>query len=79
MPARLAAGEQSANLGDVTGPGQHASLDQLIQVNRQRWRKTLAVEISYSLEGHAIHFDLLLLFTEDSIKRLTDKIGYLME
>jgi len=59
--------------------GQHASLDQLIQVNRQRWRKTLAVEISYSLEGHAIHFDLLLLFTEDSIKRLTDKIGYLME
>ncbi|AQZ36065.1 chemotaxis protein CheC [Pseudomonas sp. LPH1] len=59
--------------------GQHASLDQLIQVNRQRWRKTLAVEISYSLEGHAIHFDLLLLFTEDSIKRLTGKIGYLME
>ena len=59
--------------------GQHASLDQLIQVNRQRWRKTLAVEISYSLEGHAIHFDLLLLFTEDSIKRLTAKIGYLME
>jgi len=59
--------------------GQHASLEQLIQVNRQRWRKTLAVEISYSLEGHAIHFDLLLLFTEDSIKRLTDKIGYLME
>lgn len=59
--------------------GQHASLDQLIQVNAQRWRKTLAVEISYSLEGHAIHFDLLLLFTEDSIKRLTGKIGYLME
>ncbi|MDN5514140.1 MAG: response regulator, partial [Pseudomonas sp.] len=58
--------------------GQHASLDQLIQINRQRWRKTLAVEISYSLEGHAIHFDLLLLFTEDSIKRLTAKIGYLM-
>ncbi|VXC79776.1 Response regulator [Pseudomonas sp. 8Z] len=59
--------------------GQHASLDQLIQINAQRWRKTLAVEISYSLEGHAIHFDLLLLFTEDSIKRLTGKIGYLME
>ncbi|MDV5859822.1 response regulator [Pseudomonas mendocina] len=59
--------------------GQHASIDQLVQVNRQRWHKTLAVEISYSLEGHAIHFDLLLLFTEDSIKRLTAKIGYLME
>ena len=59
--------------------GQHASLDQLIRINRQRWRQTLAVEISYSLEGHAIHFDLLLLFTEDSITRLTAKIGYLME
>lgn len=59
--------------------GQHASIDQLVQVNSKRWHKTLAVEISYSLEGHAIHFDLLLLFTEDSIKRLTAKIGYLME
>ena len=59
--------------------GQHASLDQLVQVNSKRWRKTLAVEISYSLEDHDIHFDLLLLFTEDSIKRLTAKIGYLME
>ena len=59
--------------------GQNASLDQLIQVNKQRWRKTLAVEICYSLEDHDIHFDLLLLFTEDSITRLTAKIGYLME
>ena len=59
--------------------GQHASIDQLVQVNSKRWRKTLAVEISYSLEDHDIHFDLLLLFTEDSIKRLTAKIGYLME
>ncbi|WP_220804206.1 response regulator [Pseudomonas sp. NCCP-436] len=59
--------------------GQHACLEQLIRVNSRRWRKTLAVEISYSLEGHAIHFDLLLLFTEDSIRRLTAKIGYLME
>src|SRR5690606_10050538 len=59
--------------------GQHASIERLIQLNRQRWRKTLAVEISYSLEGHDIHFDLLLLFTEDSVPRLTHKIQYLME
>lgn len=58
--------------------GQHAAIEQLIQLNRQRWKKTLAVEISYSLEEHDIHFDLLLLFTEDSIKRLNDKIHYLM-
>jgi CheY-like chemotaxis protein len=59
--------------------GQHASIERLIQLNRQRWRKTLAVEISYSLEGHDIHFDLLLLFTEDSVPLLNHKIQYLME
>ncbi|MET1080573.1 MAG: response regulator [Pseudomonas sp.] len=59
--------------------GQHSSIERLIKVTQQRWRKTLAVEISYSLEGHSIHFDLLLLFTEDSIQRLTNKIRYLMD
>ncbi|HEX5843750.1 MAG TPA: response regulator, partial [Pseudomonas sp.] len=58
--------------------GQHASIEGLIHINQQRWQKTLAVEISYSLEAHNIHFDLLLLFTEDSIKRLTNKLNYLM-
>jgi chemotaxis protein CheY-P-specific phosphatase CheC len=59
--------------------GQHTALESLIQINRQRWKKTLAVEVSYSLEGHDIHFDLLLLFTEDSVKRLTNKINYMMD
>lgn len=58
--------------------GQHTAIDELIRVNRQHWKKTLAVEISYSLEGHDIRFDLLLLFTEDSIERLTHKLAYLM-
>ena len=58
--------------------GLHSSIDSLIHLNQKRWRKTLAVEISYSLEGHDVHFDLLLLFTEDSIQRLTHKINYLL-
>ncbi|WP_258232706.1 response regulator [Pseudomonas brassicacearum] len=58
--------------------GQHAAIEELIQANRVRWKKTLAVEISYSLEGQNIRFDLLLLFTEDSIERLTHKLAYLM-
>ena len=58
--------------------GLHASIDHLIRLNQKRWKKTLAVEISYSLEGQDIHFDLLLLFTEDSIRRLTHKINYLL-
>ncbi|GLX14682.1 transcriptional regulator [Pseudomonas straminea] len=59
--------------------GEHASIDELIRINSQRWRKTLAVEVSYSIEGHDIHFDLLLLFTEDSVSLLTNKLAYLME
>ncbi|WP_434456279.1 response regulator [Stutzerimonas urumqiensis] len=58
--------------------GQRAAISELIQVNRQRWKKTLAVEISYSLEGHDVHFDLLLLFTEDSVALLSRKLTYLM-
>jgi CheY-like chemotaxis protein len=58
--------------------GMQGGIEELIRVNQQRWKKTLAVEISYSLEGHNIHFDLLLLFTEDSVERLTKKLAYLM-
>lgn len=58
--------------------GQHAAIEELIRANRTHWKKTLAVEISYGLEGQDIRFDLLLLFTEDSIERLTHKLAYLM-
>ena len=58
--------------------GQHAPIDELIRLNQQRWRKTLAVEFSYSIEGHDIHFDLMLLFTEDSVPLLTKKLAYMM-
>jgi len=57
--------------------GQHVPIDQLVKVNQSRWRKTLAVEISYGIEGHHIHFDLLLLFTEDSIPLLQQRLTYL--
>lgn len=58
--------------------GQQASINELIRLNQRRWKSTLAVEISYSLEGHDIHFDLLLLFTEDSVELLSRKLAYLM-
>ncbi|NVL44985.1 response regulator, partial [Pseudomonas syringae pv. actinidiae] len=35
-------------------------------------------EISYSVEGHNIHFDLLMLFTEDSVDLLSKKLAYMM-
>jgi hypothetical protein len=58
--------------------GEHARIEDLIQLNRHRWKQTLAVEISYSVEGHDIHFDLLLLFTETSLAKLKGKLAYMM-
>jgi CheY-like chemotaxis protein/chemotaxis protein CheY-P-specific phosphatase CheC len=58
--------------------GDQGGIEELIRINKQRWKKTLAVEISYSLEGHNIHFDLLMLFTEDSVERLSKKLAYVM-
>lgn len=58
--------------------GEHARIEDLIKLNRHRWKQTLAVEISYSVEGHDIHFDLLLLFTETSLPRLKGKLAYMM-
>jgi CheY-like chemotaxis protein len=58
--------------------GHGSSIADLIRVNEKRWKRTLAVEISYSLEGHQVHFDLMLLFSEDSVPKLADKIRYLM-
>ncbi|AKF53094.1 MULTISPECIES: response regulator [Pseudomonas] len=58
--------------------GAQGGIDELIRINQQRWKKTLAVEISYSVEGHNLHFDLLMLFTEDSVELLTKKLAYMM-
>jgi len=58
--------------------GEQTSIEELIRLNQQRWAKTQAVEISYSLEEQNIHFDLLLLFTEGSMELLEQKLSYLM-
>ena len=58
--------------------GQHCTIEELIQLNRNRWKRTLAVEISYALEDRDIKFDLLLLFSEDSVPVLQQKIEFLI-
>ena len=59
--------------------GQHLKIPELIATNAPKWKKTLAIEISYDIENHNIKCDLLLLFTEDSIATLNNKISYLMD
>ncbi|HDZ55022.1 MAG TPA: response regulator [Pseudomonas xinjiangensis] len=58
--------------------GQHCPIEDLIRINQRRWKRTLAVEISYALEDLDIHFDLMLLFTEDSVPRLREKLDFLI-
>jgi len=59
--------------------GQHRKISELIATNTNKWKKTLAIEISYSIENYPIKCDLLLLFTEDSVKTLNNKIAYLLD
>lgn len=58
--------------------GQHCPIEDLIRINQRRWKRTLAVEISYGLEDLDIRFDLMLLFTEDSVPRLREKLDFLL-
>jgi chemotaxis protein CheY-P-specific phosphatase CheC len=59
--------------------GQHRDISELVKSNKPRWQRTLAIEISYGIENHDIHCDLMLLFTEDSLKTLKYKVAYLLE
>lgn len=59
--------------------GQHRSISELISNNKMRWRKTLAIELSYGLEGYNVHCDLVLLMTEESMKVMNYKLSHLLE
>lgn len=59
--------------------GQHGDVAELVKANKGRWQRTLAIEISYGIEHHNINCDLMLLFTEDSLKTLKYKVAYLLE
>ncbi|MCL6414863.1 response regulator [Aestuariirhabdus sp. Z084] len=60
--------------------GQHLNVSQILTVNtKDRWQKTLAIELGFSVEGLNIECDLLLLITEQSVAFLNERIGYLVE
>jgi len=59
--------------------GQHRQISDLIANNANKWKKTLAIEISYSIENYPIKCDLLLLFTEKSMQTLNNKLAYLID
>lgn len=71
--------DMSFSQGHPVVLGQHAPVSELIKTNARRWRKTLAIELSYGIENYDISCDLMLLFTEDSLKTLNYKVAFLLE
>lgn len=59
--------------------GQHRNVSELISSNKSRWRRTLAIELSYGLEGYQVQCDLVLLFTEESMNVMNYKLSHLLE
>lgn len=71
--------DMSFSQGHPVVLGQHRKISELIDTNTEKWKKTLAIEISYGIEDYAIKCDLLLLFTEASVATFNNKIAYLLE
>lgn len=66
------------SLGHPIVLGQHVDVNELLRNNTWRWKRILTIEICYSIENYQINCDVLLLFTEDSLRVMKDKVAYLM-
>lgn len=71
--------DMSFSQGHPVVLGQHRKISELIDTNTKKWKKTLAIEISYGIENYAIKCELLLLFTEASVATFNNKIAYLLD
>ncbi|HEY9053109.1 MAG TPA: response regulator [Gammaproteobacteria bacterium] len=59
--------------------GRHVKIDEILEQNLSRWKKILAIEIAYNIENTDINCDLMLLFTEDSVGPLNERIACLLD
>ncbi|MDH5573707.1 MAG: response regulator [Gammaproteobacteria bacterium] len=67
------------SLGHPVVLGRHVKIQDILKHTANRWQKTLAIEIAYTIENKKINCDLLLLFTEDSIAPLNERLSYLID
>jgi chemotaxis protein CheY-P-specific phosphatase CheC len=59
--------------------GTHIKISDILNQQTKHWNRILAIEIPYRIENREINCELLLLFTEDSIEALNNRISYLSE
>lgn len=58
---------------------RHVKVRDLLKQGVSQWKRTLAIEIAYKIENKRINCDLLLLFTEDSLPSLNQRISYIVD
>jgi len=59
--------------------GRHVELDDLLKGGVDRWTRTLGIEMGYRIENRRIGAEMLILFTEDSLELLGQRVAFLVE
>lgn len=59
--------------------GRHVTMSDLVKQDGMHWNKTLAIEIPYNIEDKNVQSDLLILFTEDSLKPMNERMSYILD
>ncbi len=75
-------GEQAGLLFAQSSPviiGQHLASDKLLENMRGKWKNTVTIEVSYTINESNIKCDLLLMFVDKSLPLLDKKLAYLMD
>ena len=64
------------SLGHPSVLGRSSSGKDILNPGERTWKRTLAIDMDISVENKNIHANLLLLFTEDSIRRINQLLTY---
>lgn len=67
------------NQGHPQVLGQNCPVSELLKPGHEQWKKALSIDILYCIENTNINCDVIILFTEDSVKKLNEKTRCLWE
>ncbi|KMV31533.1 response regulator [Photobacterium swingsii] len=59
--------------------GKHQPVDSFIDQTSGNWRRTMTFEVSYCIENTNIKCDMLLMFVDESLPLLDNKLSYLLD
>jgi len=56
--------------------GRHVNIADLLTRSASRWKRILVIEIGYRIENRNVDCDLMLLFRDDSLDALNERVSY---